>query len=163
MNSIIREKLHRLPGEFYRGTSIVAFTLCIKNREIVFDNPEFINIFITFLNELVRRYKCKIPVYCFMPDHLHLIVVGTDNEVDLLKVITAFKQKSGYWLAKNKPDISWQKDFFDHVIKKDESLLANVKYILDNPVRKGIVSDYQEYPFKGAIGYDLDDILNGLI
>jgi len=59
--------------------------------------------------------------------------------------------------------VQWQKDFFDHVNKKDESLANNVKYIVDNPVRKGIVAQCQEYPFKGSIGYNLEDILIGLI
>ncbi len=98
-----------------------------------------------------------------MPDHLHLVITGTDDEVNLLKVIAWFKQKTGFWLSKKKWEGQWQKDFFDHVIKKDESLATNVKYILDNPVRKGIVTQWQEYPFKGSIGYHLEDILIGLI
>jgi hypothetical protein len=48
-------------------------------------------------------------------------------------------------------------------IKKDESLATNVKYILDNPVRKGIVAQWQEHPFTGSIGYKLEDIVIGLI
>jgi hypothetical protein len=46
-------------------------------------------------------------------------------------------------------------------IKKDESLATNVKYILDNPVRKGIVAQCQEHPFTGSIGYKLEDIVIG--
>ena len=163
MRSIIREKSHRLPKEFYQGTAIVAFTLCIKNREIIFQNPELVDTFIGFLKEIAAKYNCKIPIYCFMPDHLHMIVTGTDDEVDLLKVIAGFKQRTGFWLSQNKIGAQWQKDFYDHVIKKDESLSTNVKYILDNPVRKGIVMEWQEYPYKGAIGYDLADILIGLV
>ena len=98
-----------------------------------------------------------------MPDHLHLIMTGTDDEVDLLKAIGGFKQKTGFWLSKNKRDVQWQKDFFDRVIKKDESLATNVKYILDNPVWRGIVTEWQKYPFIGSIGYKLEDILIGIM
>jgi len=66
-------------------------------------------------------------------------------------------------MSKSGWEVKWQKDFFDHVIKIDESLATNVKYTLDNPVRKGIVTQWQEYPFKGSIGYNLEDILIGLI
>ena len=59
--------------------------------------------------------------------------------------------------------MQWQKDFFGHVIKIDESLASNVKYIVDNPVRNKIVAQWQEYPFKDSIGYNLEDILIGLI
>ncbi len=116
-----------------------------------------------FLKEAATTYRCKVPVYCFMPDHLHLIITGMDDRVDLVKTIAGFKQKTGFWLSKNKSEVEWQKDFFDHVIKRDGSLSTNVKYILDNPVRKGIVAEWQEYPFKGSIGYDLEDILIGIM
>jgi len=42
----IREKPHRLPKEFYRGRSIVAFTLFLKNRATIFKNPDLVDIFI---------------------------------------------------------------------------------------------------------------------
>ena len=41
----------------------------------------------------------------------------------------------------------WQRNFFDHVIRKEESLIRVAEYILQNPVRKGIVPDWGEYPF----------------
>jgi putative transposase len=92
----IREKPHRLVKEFYRGSSIVAFTLCLKNRATIFKNPDLVDIFIGFLKETAIKFKCKMPVYCFMPDHLHLIITGTDDEVDLLKAIAGFKQNPGF-------------------------------------------------------------------
>ena len=98
-----------------------------------------------------------------MPDHLHLIITGIDDEADLLKAVSIFKQKTGFWMSKNKVNARWQKDFFDHVIKKGESLTTNIKYILDNPVRRGIVTEWQKYPFIGSIGYKLEDILIGLM
>jgi len=36
---------------------------------------------------------------------------------------------------------------YDHVLRKEESIEGVARYILDNPVRKGLVSDYKEYPF----------------
>ena len=98
-----------------------------------------------------------------MPDHLHLIMTGTDDEVDLLKAIGGFKQKTGFWLSKNKRDVQWQKDFFDHIIRKEEGLVNVAKYILNNPVRKGLVENWQDYPFKGAFGCNLEDILESMI
>ncbi|MFZ2089614.1 MAG: hypothetical protein WAU47_13665, partial [Desulfobaccales bacterium] len=59
--------------------------------------------------------------------------------------------------------ISWQKDFFDHILRKDESLPVVIRYVLENPVRKGLVSDWRDYPFKGAISCNLDDVMNGLV
>ncbi len=75
-----------------------------------------------------------------------------------MKFIQKYKQKTGYWLARNQKDFTWQKDFFDHIIRKEEGLVNVAKYILENPVRKGLVAHWQEYPYKGSIGCQLDDI-----
>jgi len=66
-------------------------------------------------------------------------------------------------MSSNKSGIRWQKDFYDHVIRKHEDITTQIKYILDNPVRKGLVSSWQEYPFKGSIGCKMEDVLNGIV
>jgi REP element-mobilizing transposase RayT len=66
-------------------------------------------------------------------------------------------------LSKNKTGVAWQKDFYDHVIRKHEDVVAQVKYVLDNPVRKGLVSEWHDYPFTGSIGIRMDDVLNGIM
>ena len=96
----IREKPHRLVKEFYRGSSIVAFTLCLKNRATIFKNPELVDIFIRFLKKTATKFKCKIPIYCFMPDHLHLIITGIDDEADLLKVVSILSKKLDFGCLK---------------------------------------------------------------
>jgi REP element-mobilizing transposase RayT len=74
----------------------------------------------------------------------------------------SYKQKTGYWLSQNMPAVRWQKDFYDHIIRSEHTIASQVKYILDNPVRKGIVSSWQEYPFHGAIGCSLESVLTGI-
>jgi hypothetical protein len=57
----------------------------------------------------------------------------------------------------------WQKDFYDHVIKEKANIKTQAHYILDNPVRKGIVGDWRDYPYSGSVGCSLDDVLLGLM
>ncbi len=159
----IKEKQHRLSREFYKGEVSVSLTMCIKNKVGIFSDTEIINIFTNILKNVAKKNKCIIPVYCFMPDHQHMIITGTHEDADLLKIVTEYKQKTGFWMSRNRIGIRWQKDFYDHIIKKHEDLSAQVRYILDNPVRKGLVSHWQEYNFNGSIGCDLEDILNGII
>jgi putative transposase len=98
-----------------------------------------------------------------MPDHQHIIVTGTEEKSDVLKSIVRYKQKTGYWLSKNIPEAQWQKGFYDHIIRKHEDLSTQVRYILDNPVRKELVASWRDYPFTGSFGCKLDDVLNGII
>lgn len=94
-----------------------------------------------------------------MPDHLHLLLEGETEDADLKRLIVLFKQASGYNYKKNagrcysadeKPKL-WQTSFYDHVLRKDEDLLDVVRYILNNPVRKGLVRNYTEYRHSGSL------------
>ena len=50
-------------------------------------------------------------------------------------------------------------DFYDHIIRADEDLGAQIRYVADNPVRRGLVKSWQEYPFTGALGIDLATVM----
>ena len=159
----IQEKKHRLPKEFYKGRVSVAFTLCLKENTRLFINPDIITVFTDMLASVISKANCIVPVYCFMPEHQHVIIAGTSSDVDIWKTMVSYKQKTGFWLSENKPEVRWQKDFYDHVIRTHEDIAAQVRYILDNPVRKGLVSLWEDYPFKGSVGCNLDDVLNGIM
>ncbi len=159
---MFREKPHRLPREAYHGEAIVSITLCVERRAQLFSNPKTVALFVDMLAHAADRHSCRIAVYCFMPDHAHLVIVGQNPAADLWKAVVDFKQRSGYWLSKHSRGISWQKDFHDHVLRPGNDLSAHVRYVLDNPCRKGLATDWESYPFKGAIGYELQDVLVGL-
>lgn len=158
----VKERRHRLPKEYYKGEVSVAFTLCL-NGDVLPIKSEIVSIFTDILTSVITKTSCVVPVYCFMPDHQHLIITGTKSDSDIWNMIVSYKQKTGFWMSVNKPEIRWQKDFYDHVIRKQEDIATQVRYILDNPVRKGLVLSWQEYLFKGSIGCRMEDVLNGII
>ncbi len=90
----------------------------------------------------------SIIAYCFMPDHIHILTSG-DERINLIKFVKQFKQITGYNFKKATGRRLWQKSFYDHVVRKDENLNSIAEYIFNNPVRKGIVEDYDDYPFLG--------------
>ncbi len=57
-----------------------------------------------------------------MPDHQHLIITGTCSDSDIWKAIVSYRQKTGFWMSMNKTGIRWQKDFYDHVIRRHEDI-----------------------------------------
>jgi len=158
-----REKPHRLSREHYRGDVNVVFTVCVARKVELFTDNEVVFVFVALLTKSVKKYGCIVPVYCFMPDHIHLLVSGQSESSDAWAAVVLFKQETGFWLGKHRPEIRWQKDFFDHIIRREEDLGAQVRYIAGNPVRKGLVRDWREYPFTGAVGVDLNDIVGSAI
>jgi hypothetical protein len=45
----------------------------------------------------------------------------------------------------------WQRGYWEKVVRTYEDPADVIRYILMNPVRGGIVSDYRKYPFAGSI------------
>ncbi len=93
-----------------------------------------------------------------MPDHIHLVLEGTEKESNILNAIKMFKQKSGFWLKHNF-NVIWQKSFYDHIHRKNSELKKHIKYIFENPVRKGLVKEFREYKYLGSLDYEINEIL----
>jgi REP element-mobilizing transposase RayT len=154
----IREKPHRLPRYAYIGRVSVGFTVCLNEPRPLFTTNSIVDVFVDCLR---RSYtKCEVNgVYCFMPEHVHTVVTGMSDDSDVLRSAEAFKQYSGWWLKQYRPDIKWQKSFYDRIVRSDKQLAALVRYTVNNPVRRGLVSDWRLYPFTGSIGVDLEELL----
>lgn len=104
------------------------------------------------LLDLKSIYKIKLFAYCLMPDHLHLLLSPGENQVGVLKFMQSFKGKTThiFWKYGFKGRL-WQKSYHDHIMRSYEDLHETVRYILNNPVRKNIVTKIFEYPFSGII------------
>jgi len=137
----------------------VAFTICVDHSQPLFIKEEVVRAFIPILREVIEKHACIVPIYCFMPDHLHVILHGKIQSADTCQAMVEFKQRSGYWLKRNRPTVRWQKDFYDHIVRKSEDLGAQVRYIAMNPVRKELVEVWEKYAFTGALGVDLEKVM----
>ena len=83
------------------------------------------------------RWWCRIVL--LMPDHLHALV-GLPAEAALSKVVGDFKHATARFAG-----IEWQKGFFDHRLRHDESLSEKAAYIRRNPVRAGLISESESW------------------
>jgi REP element-mobilizing transposase RayT len=151
---------HRLNGGAYRGRVSATFTLCVAERKRLFVTAPVVEVFVSFLQKVVEKRDFRA-IYCFMPDHLHLIASANSDNSDVLRAVKHFKQVTGYWLKQNLPLFKWQSSFYDRIIRARE-LGSHVQYVLDNPVRRGLVREWRDYRFIGAIGMDLETFLRDM-
>lgn len=153
------EKKHRLHRAAYVGLVRVTFTLCVKDKKSLFDNQIIVDQFLKIFEEAIRAEQLKNWVYIFMPDHFHAVIEGKTFKSDLWKATVLFKQKTGYWLSKNNVNREWQKDFYDHIHRREEDLVKHIRYILENSIRKGLVKNWKDYPFKGSLDFNLEELI----
>ena len=97
-----------------------------------------------------------------MPDHLHLLVEGMSDASNALTFINRAKQYSGYYFKQAFGTRLWQRYGFEHTLRDDEAALSVARYILENPVRAGLVDRVQDYPFCGSAMYRLEDVLDAV-
>jgi len=88
-----------------------------------------------------RRLDWRVTLLVLMLDHLHMLVSFPRDQM-MTKVITDWKS-----LLARKGGVHWQRDFFDHRIRNDESWEEKAEYMRQNPVRGGLAVRAEDWNF----------------
>ena len=94
-----------------------------------------------------------------MPDHSHVLVEGIDDLSDLRKFCKLGKQRSGQIHARRVGGPLWQEGYYDRVLRKDEDLRTVARYLLNNPIRAGLVTKPIDYPYLGSDRWTVAEII----
>jgi putative transposase len=78
--------------------------------------------------------RWHLELLLLMPDHLHTLI-AIPGDTNLSNLIRDFKR-----ITARKAKIGWQRNFFDHRLRHDESEGEKAEYIRQNPVRAGLIS-----------------------
>jgi REP element-mobilizing transposase RayT len=106
------------------------------------------------LASCLREHDNRAHVYAavVMPDHVHLVLqtrVDTESgcEYSLSEILQAVKGATAHMVNKKlgRKGPLWQEESFDHVIRNGENLNAKMAYVLNNPVRRGLVQRARDY------------------
>jgi REP element-mobilizing transposase RayT len=97
-----------------------------------------------------------------MPDHVHFLAEGKAENSDCLRFIARGKQYSGYHYKAKFGHRLWQRYGYEHTLRSEEATISVARYILENPVRAGLVARIDEYAFSGSSVYSLEQILEAV-
>jgi putative transposase len=81
-----------------------------------------------------------------MPDHLHFLACPREDGASVLTFTDRYKGRvtNRSWTLGWQGKL-WQPRYFDHIVRTDESLIAIAEYILNNPVRKHLVEQAEDW------------------
>jgi REP element-mobilizing transposase RayT len=82
-----------------------------------------------------------------MPDHIHLLLQDKDI-VDFVRLFKGRMTPKAFAIEPGRR--LWQRGFYDHALRKEESLEVVALYIWENPVRTGMVDDPAKYAWSGS-------------
>jgi putative transposase len=154
--------LHRCYGSGY----LHFITTSCYHRLPLLAKPENRDLFLEVFEQVRRRYRFVVVGYVVMPEHLHLLVSEPERG-DLSLVMQVLKQGFARQLLcqirrRNDPrqgqlwDIAleqqhiWQKRFYDFAVWTAEKRWEKLHYIHENPVRRGLVLEPQQWKWSSA-------------
>ena len=137
-----RKKLpHGVPAWVADG-AVYFVTICCTPRganqlcvpavaETVFEAVEFRE----------TRLDWHVRLMLLMPDHLHALISFSPRQ-PMAKTLANFKE-----IVAKQAGVRWQRDYFDHRLRAEESLDEKAHYIRMNPVRKGLNTQVEDWPY----------------
>ncbi len=155
-----RRKDLRLKNFDYSTPGAYFITICTHNRKCtlsrivgaIHESPEIKltnhgKIIDDIIQNIPERYKTIIDTYVIMPNHIHFIIIITDDE-DLRairesplrgrsiisKVIGYIKMNASKRIHRQYKGVAiWQRGFHDHIIRDRRDYEKIAKYIYENP------------------------------
>jgi len=110
--------------------------MCTFERRTHFTDHRTVDVIRTELLRTASAYDVEVIAYCFMPDHLHVVIEGMTENADLLKFTAMFRQRSGHQYRSVHGEYLWQEGYVDRFLRDDEATLDVVRYVVANPLSR---------------------------
>jgi REP element-mobilizing transposase RayT len=129
---------------------VYLVTFCTRNRQpLLACAPAHT----AFADAARRAQVADVAVgrYVILPDHIHAFVrIGCGARLG--RTIAALKAAITKVLRAGQAELDvWQDGFFDHLLRSSESYAEKWHYVRNNPVRAGLVTTPEAWPFQGEI------------
>ncbi|MDD5087966.1 MAG: transposase [bacterium] len=90
--------------------------------------------------------------YVLMPDHIHALLFQPEEDFCVARMMESFKK---FTSRKLRPpsyngETLWREHYNDMAVPGRDALLVKLRYIHENPLRRGLVGDAAEYRWSSA-------------
>ena len=154
MTSDIHKHLHRLT-QIYVKDPVYFITTNISERKPILATSEAEEILLCEWRDSLHRHGWAIGRYVIMPDHVHFFCRPTQTAVDLSSFMNRWKEWTSKKLSR-RLSVSvpiWQPEFFDHLLRSEESYSEKWLYVRNNPVRAGLVQTVEDWKYQGFVHF----------
>jgi putative transposase len=141
-------KSPRLTGFDYNEARAYHITVVTLERTPIFEQPVFASSVLETMRQHHERFGHRLYAFALMPDHLHLLLNPAGSGKSVIELIGGLKSLTtrALWTHGWEGKV-WQARFHDRILRDHEDLATVAAYILENPVRAGLVEHSSDYPF----------------
>ncbi len=132
---------------------VYFITTCAHDRCRVLASPAVHRILRSEWETALRRHHWHIGNYVIMPDHVHFFAAPDTEGIGLSDFMQSWKEWTSKRIVRSlslEPPL-WQPEFFDHLLRSEESYTKKWNYVRDNPVREKLVERADDWPFSGCV------------
>jgi REP element-mobilizing transposase RayT len=141
-----RKNIRLARGSYEISSQIFSVTICTRDRRPLFQNETWAKLILTSLRTGPFGKQSKLYAYCLMSDHIHIHL--SPLKTNLMDLINGWKSFTANLLRRNGLiGPCWQRGFYDHAIRKEEDIRTVAEYIVNNPVRAGLVENWVNHQF----------------
>jgi putative transposase len=116
----------------------------------VFETEADFRCYHGWISEYSQRYVVDLWAYCLMPNHVHFICVPKAEDALARMFNTVHMRYAQYFHGKKGLKGHLWKGRFLSCILDDRSVFEEVRFIENNPVRSGLVTRAEDYPWSSA-------------
>lgn len=121
-----------------------------NRRQPIFFRPGDQEVYRKFLGEQLRRHGVATWSYCLMPNHVHIVLVPSDEAGLALAVGQAHRRYVSFINARE----GWTGHLFQNrfasVVMDERHLITAARYIALNPVRARLAETAEDWPWSSA-------------
>lgn len=134
---------------YLKGYPYVVTTVTVNREPILKESKAADIVLETILFGKSQQWYYLLS-FVIMPDHVHLVIIPREKNISqCMKSIKGFSARRINALLNRKGSI-WQSGFYDYILDSEKKTLTRMRYIEDNPVRKGIVKQAEDYGYSSA-------------
>jgi REP element-mobilizing transposase RayT len=145
------ERIRRLRNFDYCSPRSYFVTFGAKHGAQVFHDPVAATVARDTILDFRERGWYALFAFCIMPNHIHLVVKLLGGERKLSKVVGVLKSAIRLRCTDQQRSILWREGYYDRIVRDYETSGQYVRYTLQNPVRAGLVKQFDDYPFSGIV------------
>ena len=139
-------------GGYSRAGTFYILTTAVAGRRQLFAKQDHANIVLDAVRWLHSANRFIVDAAVVMPDHLHMVgQLGAGSRHDAAPTLSTIMHTLKSYTAKRLAQTGviapvWQNGYHDHGLRNDEDYRARVRYVMQNPIRAGLVNRIEEFP-----------------